>query len=201
MKCEKCGFENKDEAKFCTKCGSSLNEAVEVNTSQNSNSMKYIIIALIIIILLLVGILAYSSLATNSGDNQVEEKNVTSQVDSSQESDGESASTKTVSSQSSPSKSWESIGSYSGSGSGSKVIEVPAGEIRVDLSAYPIKNYATNHLYVSGSNGQSGGVDWGSTSAVETRSDSFTYTSSSPQTFNIDYYETVSWEVTFYRYQ
>ena len=125
----------------------------------------------------------------------------TSDVDSSQESSDESPSTKTVSSQSSPSKSWVAIGTYSGSGSGSKVIEVPAGEIRVDLSAYPIKNYATNHLYVTGSNGQSGGVDWGSTSAVETRSDSFSFTSSSPQTFTIDYYETVSWEVTFYRYQ
>ena len=163
--------------------------------------MKYIIIALIIIILLLVGILAYSSLATNSSDDKVEQKNATSEVDSSQESSGESSSTKTVSSQSSPSKSWVAIGSYSGSGSGSQVIEVPAGEIRVDLSAFPIKNYATNHLYVTGSNGKSGGVDWGSSSAVETRSDSFSYTSSSPQTFTIEYYETVSWEVTFYRYQ
>ena len=201
MKCSNCGYENKDKAKFCTKCGSSLNVVVNGNTSQNSNSMKYIIIALIIIILLLVGILAYSSLATNSSDDKVEQKNATSEVDSSQESSGESSSTKTVSSQSSPSKSWVAIGSYSGSGSGSQVIEVPAGEIRVDLSAFPIKNYATNHLYVTGSNGKSGGVDWGSSSAVETRSDSFSYTSSSPQTFTIEYYETVSWEVTFYRYQ
>jgi hypothetical protein len=71
----------------------------------------------------------------------------------------------------------------------------------IKLSAYPIKNYATNHLYVSGSNGMSGGVDWGSHSDVETRSDSFSYTSSSAETFTIDYYETVSWEVEFYRYE
>ena len=50
--------------------------------------------------------------------------------------------------QSSESKSWESIGSYSGSGSGSQTIKVPEGKIMVKLSAYPIKNYATNHLYV-----------------------------------------------------
>ena len=81
------------------------------------------------------------------------------------------------------------------------LLEVPAGKIMIELSAYPIKNYATNHLYVSGSNGASGGVDWGPTSDVETRSDSFDYDSSSSQTFTIDYYETVSWEVTFYRYQ
>lgn len=98
-------------------------------------------------------------------------------------------------------KSWESIGSYSGSGSGSESIKTPAGKIKIELSAYPIKNYATNHLYVTGSNGESAGVDWGSTSAVETRSDSLTYTSSSEETFDIDYYETVSWEVNIYRYQ
>ena len=99
------------------------------------------------------------------------------------------------------SKSWVSIGSYSGSGSGSQTIVVPEGTIKVKLSAYPIKNYATNYLYVTGSNGESGGVDWGSKSAVETRSDSFKYTSNYEETFTIDYYETVSWEVEFFRYQ
>ena len=54
---------------------------------------------------------------------------------------------------------------------------------------------------MTGSNGESAGVDWGSTSAVETRFDSLTYTSSSEETFDIDYYETVSWEVNIYRYQ
>ena len=138
----------------------------------------------------------------------------TSDVDSQDASDAqvdkadEDASTKEVSSsqssktsQVSESKSWVSIGSYSGSGSGSKTINVPEGTIKVELSAYPIKNYATNYLYVTGSNGKSGGVDWGSTSAVATRSDSFSYTSSSSETFTIDYYETVSWQVNFYRYQ
>ena len=93
------------------------------------------------------------------------------------------------------------IGSYSGDGSGSQKIEVPDGKIMVKLSAFPIKNYADNHLYVTGDNGQSGGVDWGPESDVETRSDSFTYISSSSDTFTIDYYETVSWDVEFYRYQ
>ena len=96
---------------------------------------------------------------------------------------------------------WTSVGSYSGSGTGHESVSVPAGQIRVELSAYPIKNYATNHLYVTSSSGDSGGVDWGSTSAVETRSDSFTFTSSSSQTLSIDYYETVEWNVEIYRYQ
>ena len=108
---------------------------------------------------------------------------------------------KTSDSSSKNSGSWVSIGSYSGSGSGSESITVPEGKIKVELSAYPIKNYATNHLYVTSSSGDSGGVDWGSNSAVETRSDSFTFTSKGSETLDIDYYETVSWEVEIYKYQ
>lgn len=206
MKCDNCGFENKDSAKFCTKCGAVLNN----NEVKPANNTKYIIIALAIVIVVLVGCIGYFAGTMNSGDVQSNDnsaKNASSQSSSSSDdsSSGESAQTQSVSSSqsssSSESKSWELIGSYSGSGSGSQTISVPAGQIRVELSAYPIKNYATNHLYVTGSNGHSGGVDWGSHSDVETRSDSFSYTSSSSQTFTINYYETVSWQVEFYRYQ
>lgn len=110
------------------------------------------------------------------------------------------SSTKTTT-ESTESGSWQSVGSYSGSGSGSERINIPQGKIMVKFSAYPIKNYATNHLYVTSSTGDSGGVDWGSTSAVETRSDSFTFTSKGSQTLDIDYYETVSWEVEIFKYQ
>ena len=39
MKCSKCGFENKDNAKFCTKCGGKLieeNNPPAVNQSSNN---------------------------------------------------------------------------------------------------------------------------------------------------------------------
>ena len=200
MKCSQCGFENNDKAKFCTKCGSSLAQtAVQSTPKSNDNTTKYIIIALLVVVILLVGCIGFfaMNMTVSHVDSQSPSDNQVEQVD-------EDVSTNEISSSQSPtsqSKSWVSIGSYSGSGSGSKTIEVPEGKIKVELSAYPIKNYATNHLYVTGSNGKGGGVDWGSTSAVETRSDSFTYTSSSSQTFTIDYYETVSWQVDFYRYQ
>lgn len=200
MKCSQCGFENNDKAKFCTKCGSSLAQTVVESAPKSNNNSKYIIIALFVVIIVLVACIGFFAMnmtvsdvnSQSPSDAQVEEDVSTNEVSSSQ-------SPKT--SQVSESKSWVSIGSYSGSGSGSKTIDVPAGKIKVELSAYPIKNYATNYLYVTGSNGKGGGVDWGSTSAVETRSDSFTYDSSSSQTFTIDYYETVSWQVDFYRYQ
>lgn len=211
MKCSNCGFENKDKAKFCTKCGNPLNAPTPEPTAASSNNTKYIIIALIAIIIILVGTIGF--FAMNNGSDSVQsndnpQSNASQAADSVDDSadEDDSAKTTTVSSskkttESTDKKSWESIGSYSGSGSGSETISVPEGKIMVKLSAYPIKNYATNHLYVSGSNGESGGVDWGSKSKVETRSDSFTYTSSSEETFTIDYYETVNWEVEFFRYQ
>ncbi|MDO5860770.1 zinc ribbon domain-containing protein [Methanobrevibacter sp.] len=217
MKCNQCGFENKDNAKFCTKCGTSLVELDKDPITSESNNSKYIIIALVVIIIILIAAIGFFAFNSNSSstsadvvqnnDSQaVQEQDssgdgeTTSQSTSS-ESSSSSSSTHTTSSTPVKSKSWELIGSYSGSGSGSQTISVPAGQIMVKLSAYPIKNYATNHLYVTGSNGASGGVDWGSTSAVETRSDSFEYTSSTSESLTIDYYETVSWEVEFYRYQ
>ncbi|MBQ2665458.1 zinc ribbon domain-containing protein [Methanobrevibacter sp.] len=211
MKCSKCGFENKDEAKFCTKCGNPFNEQNSGDSAKSDNS-KYIIIALVIVILLLVGTIGYFMLNSNSSEpvqssdnshNSIDSDSVQSnaqEAESSDDSDSQKTTT-AVSSSKSASKEWVSIGSYSGSGSGSQSIRVPEGTIKVELSAYPIKNYATNHLYVSGSNDVSGGVDWGSKSDVETRYDSFTYTSSSEEVFTIDYYETVSWNVEFYRYQ
>ena len=209
MKCGKCGHENKDSAKFCTKCGSSLVIPVETPSSQDKSKFRYVIAILLIIIVILIAGIGYFAYHTGfDNNNEVPQENASQEVNQSQvienESDGktqEVASKKASTSQVSDSKSWESIGKYSGSGSGSETINVPEGKILVKLSAYPIKNYATNYLYVTGSNGAGGGVDWGSKSAVETRSDSFEYTSSSQEVFTIDYYETVSWEVEFFRYQ
>ncbi|WP_292886168.1 zinc ribbon domain-containing protein [Methanobrevibacter sp. UBA212] len=218
MKCSKCGQENKREAKFCTKCGNPLSAPAESVTPSNSNfNTKYLIIALIVVIIVLVGVIGYFALNNGSGvgdaspktsadsdkvqsnDNSNDKANDSSNDNSDSSKKTHESSSKTSSS--SKSKKWVSIGRYSGSGSGSKTIKVPDGKIKVELSAYPILNYATNHLYVSGTNGESGGVDWGPTSDVETRSDSFKFTSKSEEEFTIDYYETVSWEVEFFRYQ
>ena len=148
---------------------------------------------------------AYLSISNNNQSSSAVQQPAAQQsndsVSSSSSQQSTSSEPATTTTTASESKDWELIGSYSGSGSGSQSISVPAGQIMIKLSAFPIKNYATNHLYVTGSNGESAGVDWGSTSDVETRSNSLSYTSSSPQTFTIDYYETVSWQVDFYRYQ
>lgn len=198
MKCSKCGHENNGKAKFCTKCGQLLSAPSE-DVSSSSNNSKFVIITLIAVIVMLVGVIGYFALNSHSGVDDIGSQSSEDSDEVKSDDDSDSAKTSEVSE--SKSKEWVSIGSYSGSGSGSKTIKVPKGKIKVELSADPILNYATNHLYVSGSNGESGGVDWGSTSPVETRSDSFEFTSNSEEEFTIDYYETVSWNVEFYRYQ
>ena len=193
MKCNDCGFENKDTAKFCSKCGKPLG----VQPKTENNTSKIIIAALVIIILILAVSIGYFVLANNSQGSHAQ--SASGNGGGNAQNTGNN-SQQAASTQSSQPKEWKSIGTYSGSGSGSQSINVPPGEIMIKISAFPIKNYATNHLYVNGA-GQSVGVDWGSTSAVETRSDSITFNLSAQQTFTIDYYETVSWQVEFYRYQ
>lgn len=202
MKCENCGFENNEKAKFCTRCGASLVQQNEAPTQQkNGNNTKYLIVGLTAIIIVLICAIGYFAINLNEGGaDQSSDYSSDSSADSTYSVD-ESSSTSSSESSSSKSGEWKLIGSYSGSGSGSQAVSVPAGKIMVKITAYPIKNYATNHLYVSGSNGQSAGVDWGSRSAVASRYDSLTYESSSSETFNIDYYETVSWSVEFYKYE
>ena len=55
MKCSKCGFENKDKAKFCTKCGNPLAVESPQQNVASSNNSKYII-ALIAVIIVLAGV-------------------------------------------------------------------------------------------------------------------------------------------------
>lgn len=198
MKCENCGFENNSKAKFCTRCGESLAKQEKIPAKQGGSNTKILIVGLTVLIIVLICAIGYFAITLNGGGT-----NQAADYSSDTASGNESTSSVSESSSSSSTGSgeWKLIGSYSGSGSGSQAVSVPAGKIMVKITAYPIKNYATNHLYVSGSNGQSAGVDWGSRSAVASRYDSVTYESSSSETFNIDYYETVSWSVEFYKYE
>lgn len=64
MKCPNCGSENKDSAKFCKKCGSSLTRVVTHNNlidkkETNNNNTKIVIVALIIVAIVLAGALVY----------------------------------------------------------------------------------------------------------------------------------------------
>lgn len=75
MRCPKCNIENKDSAKFCSKCGTPLKTVnktvVKVNNENpQNNSTKYIIIGLIIIIIALVAAFAYVELSNQSAESE-----------------------------------------------------------------------------------------------------------------------------------
>ena len=54
MKCQRCGFENKESAMFCTKCGSPLNEPNKIEVKkENSDMTKYLLIVLVVVIIIL----------------------------------------------------------------------------------------------------------------------------------------------------
>ena len=207
MFCPKCGKAIKDDAKFCKYCGTQIsknNQSVNVNSdtsfdSKNKDNTKILAVAIVVAAIVLVA-LVFAALSLTSDDGGDDAKAVEANKESSVAVTSSSSSS-SQSSSASAEKSWVSVGSFSGSGSGSQSISVPAGEIRIDITAFPIKNYATNYLYLTGSNGESAGIDWGSTSAVASKSDSVSFTSSSTTTFTIDYYETESWSVEVYKYQ
>lgn len=69
MKCEKCDYENENEAKFCNQCGSKLYEKIDVDIKENniefktttykSSYKKKIRIGIIITFVIILGVLSY----------------------------------------------------------------------------------------------------------------------------------------------
>lgn len=205
---------NKEGSKFCKNCGKplvddNLNSSDKVG-SQNSKEFvpnikkanvssdgskvnkNTLIVCISVIICILIVVGAFVFINLNNSNNSNGEVNVNNQSDVASVSNE-------VNSEPVTQKSWHLVDSYSGSGSGSENHTLPAGEVKVKISAYPIKNYATNYLSVSTSSGRYDCVEWGPKSAVATRSDSMTL-NSNYDSFSITYYETVSWNVDVYKY-
>ncbi|MBR0272185.1 MAG: zinc ribbon domain-containing protein [Methanobrevibacter sp.] len=72
--CSQCGYENKNNAQYCKKCGNpfktnNIGNTLNDKTNKSDNS-KIIVIALIIIIIALAGIFVYSSGIFNTDDQQ-----------------------------------------------------------------------------------------------------------------------------------
>ena len=132
MKCENCGFENNDKAKFCTRCGESLANQRKISTTQqqNGNNTKYLIVGLTAIIIILICVIGYFAINLNDNSSyQVTDYSSNDSVNS-----ASSGSTSTT-----ESGEWKLIGSYSGSGSGSQAVSVPAGKIAstASMASFP----------------------------------------------------------------
>lgn len=113
MKCENCGFENNEKAKFCTRCGASLVQQNETpNQQKNGNNTKYLIVGLTAIIIVLICAIGYFAINLNEGGaDQSSDYSSDSSADSTSSVD-ESSSTSSSESSSSKSGEWKLIGSY-----------------------------------------------------------------------------------------
>lgn len=91
MRCPNCDSENNDSAKFCKKCGASLEKKVishesminsMINESNKDNTTKYIIVALVIVAVVLAGAFIY---LYGFGQNQSSDQQVNQAADDQQE--------------------------------------------------------------------------------------------------------------------
>ncbi len=98
------------------------------------------IVGLTALIIVLICAIGYFAINLNDGGADQASDYSSDSSASSTSSVNESSSTSSSESSSSESGEWKLIGSYSGSGSGSQAVSVPAGKIMVKITAYPIKN-------------------------------------------------------------
>lgn len=218
MKCPHCNTLNKDGAKFCKNCGKPINQGSlafhdkfdnkninntqsDSNSSNSSRNTLIICITTIICVIIILATVIYIN--SNQGNTVINDNNqATDSVNPEDLNLGND--NKDISHESSDFnnsvKSWQLVDKYYGSGSGIESYNLPEGKVKVEISAFPIKNYATNHLYVSSSSGESLSLDWGSKSKVKAKSDSMIFDASNGDIIDIDYYETTDWEVKIYKY-
>lgn len=71
MKCNKCGYENKENAKFCAKCGSSLESTVKIIKKEpKKDNSTILIVAVTAIILIVIGLVTCYGLGVFDGGAQ-----------------------------------------------------------------------------------------------------------------------------------
>lgn len=106
--------------------------------------------------------------------------------------------------QNSISGSWHKVGTYDGVSSDSISVVTKGSRFKVVSTAMPIKNYATNYLYTNVMNNDfavdSSQLDWGSKSAVASKSKTLELSGSGTQYISIDAYELQWWTVEVWEY-
>lgn len=194
MKCRNCGKDNPPNSKYCTNCGSDLETQGNIPVKEKNNTTLIITIGLIIIIILIAifGIAIYGLVSDEAKENQTTP--VILNING----------TENTSTHHSSSGSWHKVGTYDGVSSDMISVTTKGSRFKVTSTAMPIKNYATNYLYTSvissGGSVGSSDLDWGSTSAVATKSKTLEFTGSGTHSISIDAYELQWWTVEVWEY-
>ncbi|MCC7554001.1 MAG: zinc ribbon domain-containing protein [Methanobacteriaceae archaeon] len=189
MFCQNCGTKNDEDAIYCEKCGLKL-----IKKPENSN--KNILIIILIVILVIASLAGLFIFLSNNSNSDVSQNNVPSM--------GSDENLRNVENSNHP-KTWNQINSYSGVSDYTTGVNIKGDKIKVEFSAFPIKNYADNHMkvdvYKDGKYLDSSSVSWNGKSAVATRSNNIEL-SYGPGNYQIyvDGYELVSWNMVVYEW-
>lgn len=83
MYCPKCGFENRDDARFCKKCGNPFNTSPNNIDNSSNNNLLIIVITVIVIIAIIAGTVIFLTndgfTSQNTLDNISEENNTSNE--------------------------------------------------------------------------------------------------------------------------
>lgn len=190
--CPNCRTENEDGSIFCKNCGKRL----AVSPVENNNSKNNILIAIIIALLLIlamVGTYAFIIL------NDTEENTNTATFNKQPTSDVKKETPTTE-----DTKSWHSIGTFSGVGDDIITFTGNGNKFKVVSSAMPLKNYADNYMITTvSSNGNvvgSSELAWNSKSAVAKKSKTIEFTGTGACEISISAYELDYWNIEVYEY-
>lgn len=183
MFCPKCGAKNDDDAVFCQRCGTNF---------KSSNSSNKNILIIFLVIILIIGSLAglFIVMSNNNSNNQNEKivtyENTAPEVESSH------------------TPSWHKVGSYNGVSDYSVPVAISGDKIKIEFSAFPIKNYADNDMtvrvYKNGNYLGSANVEWDGNDAVATRSNSLEFSGSGNYQIQVSAYELDYWNMEVYEW-
>ncbi|WP_409200290.1 zinc ribbon domain-containing protein [Methanobrevibacter sp. DSM 116169] len=187
MKCPNCHAQNENRAMYCSKCGTKL----QVENSNDSKNLLIIVLVAIIVIGALTGlymVLNSNNSSTSSENIQSSESNV---VEVQKENPSEPA-------------TWHQVNTYSGVGGYSTGVNIKGSQMKIQFSAFPIKNYADNHMkvevYKNGQFVDSSSVSWNGKSAVATRSNTIEVSGSGNYQIYVDGYELQYWNMEIYEW-
>lgn len=178
--CKNCGSKNEKTAKYCEKCGQTLN-------SGGSNTTK-VLIALVLILFIGLGALAAyvmsmdtTPVVISSTYNETQEKTQAYQP------------------------SWKLIDTYQGVSGDSRSFTTRGNKFKVSYSANPLVNYNINYLeilLIQGSQRlETGYVSWEAYDSPNTKSGTIEV-SKGPGTYYLDIYayELKDWNIEVYDY-
>ncbi len=198
MKCKKCGKDNPPNSKYCLNCGSKIEN---IPQNQNNNSKTLITVGIVIIILLiaiLTAVIFSMSNVQNEADSNNQSNANPTLINNNDGADNN------VNNNAANQGSWHKVGTYNGVSSDSLNVATKGTQFRIVTTAMPIKNYATNYIYTTvKNNGNTIGSsqsDWGSRSAVATKTKTLEFTGSGSVTIDINAYELQWWSVEVWDY-